>query len=214
MALRSVVFIAERRESDGTAGTILTGVFDAHHEVGDAMVAEAEGLTAGEAIAWGREHADEVLIRLGEGGYHSAGTVNPHGAPAWTHDGPIAPRRLAGDEWRDRSERDPPVPWLVILDLWASLPASEADAEAFAERAAARLGALHPVPAPDSQDLDGMTLLLSDGDNAGPGPWQGSSYRIELELAAPTARMAMVEAVRRCAAPDGWAVSAYARPRD
>jgi hypothetical protein len=209
---RGTVAIAEREESDGTAGTVLTGLFDAYHSEAGTVLDEVEGLTADEAIAWGLERADEVEIRTADGDYHSAGPVDVHSYPTWAPDGPIRRRRRAGDEWRDRIEHDPAVPWLVLLDLLAPISASRPEANAFAEQAAARLGAPPPAPAPDWQDLEGMTFLLWGGDRAGPGPWQGPGYRIELELPAPTARRAMEEAVRRCGAPDGWAVSAYAKP--
>ena len=102
-----VVFIAEDSGFDDHVPPRVwfTGRFCAHWESDDGQRFR-EGpahVPAEEAIAWGREHADVVQIRVGNGdlggadsGYFSAGRLQPRNdeLPVWP-EGMAVPRRLA-----------------------------------------------------------------------------------------------------------------------
>src|SRR3954447_22631058 len=71
-----VVLIAEEEEYDheGLSGDRwLLGTFEGHVETEAGMGAQCRGLTAEEAIEWGRARAGRVVIRLGDSDYYSAG---------------------------------------------------------------------------------------------------------------------------------------------
>src|SRR4051794_2709540 len=112
---RGTVWIAEEYEVE-EGGLVFLGTFQAHHHDGG-RVDELRGASADEAIAWGRERASEVWIRLFDGDcYYAAGTSRPQDAPRWPPtDLPDLGRRrrLKGQEWRDRAEFDAPIAWLV-----------------------------------------------------------------------------------------------------
>src|SRR6266498_1882448 len=66
------IWIAE--DFDPEDEMLLSGRFSGYLERGDHSQEEAfENLPADEAIAWGRARAAVVLIRTGDGDYHSAG---------------------------------------------------------------------------------------------------------------------------------------------
>ena len=109
-----IVCIAEEEDLDDIY--MLTGLFYGHHERDDEIAGEEfEGLTAEEAIAWGRARAPVVLIRTGASGiYLSAGHENPDGDPVWPPpDLRLGRRRIPGFEPLDNTEDDPPVLWDV-----------------------------------------------------------------------------------------------------
>jgi hypothetical protein len=76
------------------------------------------GVTVDEAIAWGRERAGRVLVRVGSDDHYSAGsdlikgtTVKP-----WPAGGiPLDRRMLPDQEHLLRSESDPPILWNVVV---------------------------------------------------------------------------------------------------
>jgi hypothetical protein len=91
-----VVFIAEDREPDEHAPGAwwFNARFDAHWESEDGRECREgpAGVSAQEAIEWGRRQADVVQIRVGDGdlggadhGYFSAGVTQPDGdrLPVW-----------------------------------------------------------------------------------------------------------------------------------
>jgi hypothetical protein len=101
-----VVFIAEDSELDPNVPgrDWFTARFNAHWESDDGQEFRngPEGVSADEAIKWGREQADVVLIRVGnwdlggaDHGYFSAGVEHPDDEelPLWP-DGMDIPRRL------------------------------------------------------------------------------------------------------------------------
>jgi len=102
-----IVFIAEDTEFDDhdPPRVWFTARFAAHWESDDGQEFRdgPEGVTAAEAIAWGRKQADVVQIRVGDGdlggadfGYFSAGLRQPDDdeLPVWP-EGMTVPRRLA-----------------------------------------------------------------------------------------------------------------------
>ena len=99
---------------------VCPGTFSAHWEApdGQSFKQGPRGLSAQEAIEWGRSQADEVYIRLGDSDVHySAGAVHPHSPddPVWT-DGTVVPRRrMRGHEYLDRTSDDPSIRWQVSV---------------------------------------------------------------------------------------------------
>jgi hypothetical protein len=118
----TAVYIAELEDFEGSS--ILTGRFRAHVESeDDGLGEEIEDVSADEAIAWGRERADVVLIRTGDSDYYSAGAENPDldDLPEWPPaDLRLERRRARGFEAMDNHEDDPPVLWDVRVSAEVS----------------------------------------------------------------------------------------------
>lgn len=128
------VFIAEDFSNDDPY--LLTGRFSAHWESegGRQYRAGPEGVSADEAIAWGREQADVVLIRLGDSDvHHSAGSHRPPPAPdddfpIWPEGRKVSRRRLPGMEHLDFESAEP-VQWEVRLPRRVSRRGAHVEAE-------------------------------------------------------------------------------------
>jgi hypothetical protein len=82
---------------------------------------DEEGLTLEEASAWARERAERVILRLGDGDYVSA--------DAWVGPPPVR-RWPAGQEWKARTDADPPIDWVVTATVTAPHGISRVDADA------------------------------------------------------------------------------------
>lgn len=76
-----------------------------------------EGLSLDAAIAWGRERAPRVEVRLSgfDAGSFSAGS-EPTSAPPIDTAPRLVRRRPAGWEFLDRTEADDPIAWDVVVD--------------------------------------------------------------------------------------------------
>jgi hypothetical protein len=95
-----IVFIGE--DQDAADGLIWSGRFSAHWTSpdGTSSMLGPQGVSADEAIQWGREQADVVVIRLGDSEvHHSAGARPPRPedfdeapVPEW-RTGTVVPRR-------------------------------------------------------------------------------------------------------------------------
>jgi hypothetical protein len=115
------VWIAEDR--DPHEQLLLTGRFSGHLEIGEDAGEAFEDLPVDAAIGWGRERATVVLIRTGDGDYHSAGDHNPdpEQLPPWPPSGlRLERRRPRGFEAIDNTEDDPPVLWDVRIEASVS----------------------------------------------------------------------------------------------
>jgi hypothetical protein len=128
------VFVSEDIDIDDIH--VLTGLFSAHLEgPGDEFLEGPEGVTAGEAIAWGRAHADVVLIRLGDSDVHcSAGARRPEPAedcdfPVWPEGKVVERRRFPGMEHLDLVTTEP-IDWEVRLPRRVSRRRADEDAAA------------------------------------------------------------------------------------
>jgi hypothetical protein len=157
------VFIAEDLD-DGPEIGYLSGLFSAHWE-SDSEPFEfeegPEGVGAEEAITWGRSRADVVLIRVGEGGYVSAGSQQPADEilPEWPVAGMQVARRRSPSHWYlDRAPSDPAIDWQVRIDLYVYVDAEPAAVE---DRATRVVGAL-------SQDPEVTDLVSSRDEDVGP----------------------------------------------
>ena len=76
-----------------------------------------EGLSLDDAVAWARERATRVKVRLSgfDANSYSAGS-QPTSAPPLETAGQIVRRRPAGWEFLDRTEADNPIAWDVVID--------------------------------------------------------------------------------------------------
>jgi hypothetical protein len=98
------------------------GKFSAHWESPDGKEFREgpQGVSAQEAVEWGRSQSDVVYIRPGDSHvYYSAGMRSPADdddqTPVWPEGAVVSRRREAGREYLDRSADDPPIDWQIEL---------------------------------------------------------------------------------------------------
>jgi hypothetical protein len=212
-AQRGTVFIAEDTDFEPFEGEVYLGTFSAHLEGEHALLDAVDGVTLDEALAWGRERSDTVLLRLADSGYFWAGDEPVEGCPRWPDGHGVRRRRPSGEEWRDRAPGDEPIRWWVQVDLKPPLVRPRPDWAAAVRALAVRADALRWGRG--SAEI-GAGAMLSDerrGPRARAG-WEPVGFVIELEELAPTAGAAMRAAVARCAVPDGWTAFAVGCPLD
>jgi hypothetical protein len=219
---RGSVFIAEEDDvRPGRGELYLTGTFWASWQTPDRVREEAFGLSAEDAIAWGRARADRVFIRLGVGDYFWAGIGQaPPGAAPWPPPGlPELMRRRHPDfAYLDRAPHDPEIEWEVTL--WVG-PQPSADAStgapvwagiepeviaAIADRAGARW---------DSEARDELLADLDRAERTGKRRGRAAvgwmsygrdAYRLRLSVFAPTEQLACDRAASRVELPAGLRV--------
>lgn len=217
---RGVVWIAEEVEwDDDGGGSWLTARFWAHHDTGR-VAAEVEGVSAEDAIAWGRERADTVHIRLGRGEYHTAGAVPTPDLEPWPPPDlpPLVRRRPPADAWRDRTATDPPIAWAVQLSLhpadWSEPDRAHWDC-AIAELAGAAGAEGWDADALEANraDIEEARRRAAPREDFGLYTSHRPAYRISLTEQAPTQALAIEQARRRVPAPAGWEVVTRAEPR-
>src|SRR5438034_996929 len=107
-----------------------SGLFDAHwecDELPDGFESGPTWVPAAEAIAWARERSPVVIVRVsaaaGEPQFYSAGEHQPDYPdapyPVWPEEGlELEPRREPGWEFLNRSSKDPPIQWDVMIDAY------------------------------------------------------------------------------------------------
>ena len=116
-----VVFVGEHIDDEPF---MWSGRWHAHWESEDGRDSSQgpEEVSAEEAIAWGREQADVVLIRPGDSDtLYSAGARSPEPQagdrqselPCWPDGQELRRRREAGREYLDRSPAAPAIVWRV-----------------------------------------------------------------------------------------------------
>lgn len=181
---RDSVFIAEEDDVGPRRGELyLTAGFWASWQTSDRVREEAVGLSAEDAIAWGRARADRVFIRLGIGDYYWAGIGHaPPGVAPWPPaDLPELTRRRHPDvAYLDRAPHDPEIEWEVTL--WVG-PQRSADAYTGA-----------PVPTgPEA----GVIATIADGAGATWDSEARDEFVADLDRARRTAK-------RRGRAAVGW----------
>src|SRR3954452_19270650 len=117
-----IVFVGE--DPDDADFLIWSGRFSAHWEApdGETFVQGPEGVSPDEAIRWGREQADVVLIRPGDSEVHySAGTQPPSPdpeegtLPEWPAGREVPRRRQPGFEHLDLIAEDE-IEWEVRME--------------------------------------------------------------------------------------------------
>jgi hypothetical protein len=194
-----VVLIAEEEEYDheGLSGDRwLLGTFEGHVETEAGMGAQCRGLTAEEAIEWGRARAGRVVIRLGDSDYYSAGAEAEPGEPTWPPAdlGTLVRRRPESERWKDRTADDPPIEWVVPLAVEPpQLPALMEDIDR-ATRVAAEAAGVKP-PKRRRRVRRGSYFYE---------PVEGVPFRV----VARTREEAVATAIARCPVPDGWSAQA------
>jgi hypothetical protein len=115
------------------------GTFSASWQHGDRYRDGPAGVSAEEAIAWGREQADRVLIRLADSDYYSAGSEPAGDREPWPEGRVVEPRRQPGMEHLDLAS-EAPIDWEVRLARWISRERTDADVAALLEALAAEPG--------------------------------------------------------------------------
>ncbi len=160
----------------------LSGRFSAHWEgQGRAFEDGPRRVSAQEAIDWGLQRAEVVLIRPGEEGYYSAGDRHPGGEPLWPPPGLVLQRRRAPSmAYYDRTESDGEVLWRVQVGVGLGTEASvfsETFAAAIADATGGSRARLHVADgrggprAPSSphgarRDVDGRQRTRAQGRSA------------------------------------------------
>jgi hypothetical protein len=119
------VFIAE---DPGGEPHWFAATFSAHWEAphGRGFREGPRGVSAEEAIAWGREQADRVLLRLADSEYYSAGERPAADREPLPEDLAVEPRREPGMEYLDLVCEEP-IAWEVRLPRWVSRERTDAD---------------------------------------------------------------------------------------
>jgi hypothetical protein len=187
------VYVAEEEEhaDDLSDDRWLLGTFEGHLDGGRGIAEEFRGLSAGEAIAWARARAARVLIRLGDGGYYAAGEKAGPDEPIWPPANlpPLVRRRPESERWKDRSETDPPIEWVVpLLVVPPRFPASSEDIDEAMRVAAEAAGVEPPRPLGET----------------GYEPGEGVPFRV----LARTRNEAVAIAAAQCPVPEGWTADA------
>lgn len=213
------VFIAEEDDVVAAPGELyLTGRFWASWQTPDCVREEAFGLSAEDAIAWGRERADRVFIRLGVGDYYWAGIGQaPPGAAPWPPpDLPELTRRRHPDvAYRDRTPDDPEIGWQVTLWVGSQRPADALPGVRV--WAGVETGAIAAIAdrAGATWDSEARDELLADLDRArraskrrgqeavGWMSYGRDAYRLRLRISAPTEQLACDRAASRVELPAG-----------
>jgi len=124
----TTVFLCE--EPDPGDDLYASGRFSGYVDLGGGRPGEQlGGATLADALAWARERAEIVLMRLFDSDYYSAGRRNPDpdSLPVWDDATAVRARRPRGLEMLDNAEGDPPVLWDVRF-----YPGATVDREAFA----------------------------------------------------------------------------------
>jgi hypothetical protein len=221
------VFIAEDEESVVTGSDIdhfLTGRFYGHLDKGSRISDSFEGLPLEQALAWARERADRIVVRVGYGPTYAIGFESGSRLP-WPSEGLGEPvrRRTPDEEWKDRTDADPDATWRATLGLAPPAPpAGQADDRRRPEwddvgaSVAEELGATW-----SASNLDGwfaaVRSALRRARRLPPGEagWvttHSRQYEIQVTVRAPTAARAREAAESRVPPlPDGWSVAAFVR---
>lgn len=218
------MFIAEEEELDFDEfdpelhASWATGRFAASLQTDEELLEEVEGVTAGEAVAWGRARSARVLIRLAEGDYFSAGDEELEDLPAWPPpDLPeLVRRRVPSEEWKDRTPADAPIAWAVRAhltppDAFGMLerrPEDDAAVAALADRT----GALSW----DSDALDGCIEVFVEVARKRASSYTTyvpCAYTLHFQVEASTHAVAEAAVRERVSLPSpGWGIDVQARP--
>jgi hypothetical protein len=213
---RGVVWLAEDALRDDLGGETFLGTFSGHHDAGG-IVAEIEGAAPQDAIAWGRQRAGEVWIRLADGSLsYAAGDdhdpSDPPGRPTTCPPRCAGARRVSsgatGDRAIRRSHGRSSSSWRRRMRIRARTGTpvvGRLAARAQATRWWSRQAAGREMP-------EAVAVLAADPRAGERGGYDATEYCVQLRVQASTALEAMRAGKDRFAAPAGWSVSATARP--
>lgn len=201
---RGTVWLTEEDDEDG----FLTGTFSGFHDTDRERGDECWDLTFDEALEWARARADRVCVELGDYRRFSAGAKPLPDYPPWPPDDLPRPvrRRRPGEEWKDRTDADPPIGWAVTAWLESAdgtIREDDALIRTLAERAEAISW--------DRDELDGS---LADMERAVEGARGGAevgwfsyhmpAYRLRFDVSASTAPQAQALVSGRLDPPAEW----------
>lgn len=135
MALPGIVYVGE--DSSGDDFSLWSGRWSAHWEPRpgspDSPREGPHGVSASEAIAWGRDQADIVLIRPGDSDTHySAGRRHRKNVPVWPEGKELPRRRDPRLAYRDRPDGSLDIAWRVRHGLKLPIPGLSDFIEAYA----------------------------------------------------------------------------------
>jgi hypothetical protein len=112
---RGTVFVSEASDDDDT--DMCTGLWSAHWQLRDQWREGPDGVSLQEAIVWGRQQADVVLVSPADSDVqYSAGVRPPQREgifPPWPEGQELPRRRAAGMEYLDRAPDAAPILWRV-----------------------------------------------------------------------------------------------------
>lgn len=219
-----VVWISEDEDLYEPEGGMLLGTFSGHLDRGGSAPAEEfEGLSVEEAIAWGRARAEWVYLRFGRSDYYSAGARKSREFAPWPPPDlpPLVRRRPPGEEWRDRTEADEPIPWRVDVHLtppdWNT--PQLADERARWEATVADIAAEAGADGWDGDQIEGFFADIEAARARSGGAeefaWMtrySPCFDLHLVVDAPTQVIAIEQGQARCSTPEGWTMGASARP--
>jgi len=217
----AVVFIEELE--DQRAATFL-GRFGARFEPEWRVTAERiEGLTAAEAINWGRERAGLVLVRFGRRVELWSAGATPHWSyPRWPPPDlpPLVPRAVPPEDWRRVGGAGSELMWAVTIrlaprDVFVDGDVND-DREAWdiavASAAAAR-GMGWDRELLDGFIADAARAVVGDLSPGFATLWS-PAYRVYALASALEAANAERMVAARFAPPEGFLVDYRARPAD
>jgi hypothetical protein len=207
------VFIAEVEDSEYAGEEndhFLTGRFHGHVDAGHRITDSFEDLSLDEALAWARERADRIVVRVGYGPAYAIGFESESRLP-WPSEGLPQPvrRRTPDEEWKDRTDADPDATWVAKLGLGPPQVPDDGRRPEWDEVVAAvadELGAQW-----SAANLDGW-FAGTPADGGGWSTMHSRQYEIDITVLAPTASRARETALARVPPlPDGWRVVAWVR---
>lgn len=218
------VFIAEDEDSVFTGSDVdhfLTGRFSGHLEKGNRIWDSFEDVSLEEALAWARERAARIVVRVGYGPAYAIG-FESESRPPWPRDGLAAPvrRRAPDEEWKDRTDADPDATWQATVGLAPPAPSvgqtddrRRPEWDELVASLAKELGATW-----SASNLDGWFAVVrsaarrarqSPTGEAGWTTFHSRQYEIYMTVCAPTATRARLAAEARVPPlPVGWSVAA------
>lgn len=223
---RSVVFIGEDDERVDVEGSVfgdwyLTGRFSGFRDTGASRVTQQfEDLSLDEALAWARERADRIVVRIGHDAHYVIGGEPDEHHLRWPAGG-IAPpvrRRAPHEAWKGRTDADPDATWTATLALGPPAPPDgewddrrRPEWDAVVEDAARSLGV-----AWSGDNIDGWFADIGRAARAakragrheyGWTTMHSRTYHLALPVRAPTEARAVAAAEALAPVlPDGWTV--------
>ena len=215
MEQRGGVFLAENEDRDADGAVTFLATFRGYHDAGAGGIQEeVSELALNEAISWARARAARVWIRLADSGYYAAGEEVDGDTPPWQpRDLPeLTRRRPKGEEWRDRSEDEPPIMWSTTVHLTPPTIDHAAEFDAIVERVAQEAGAAWSADALEAAVAD-IRQQQQSGTSTGWVTYHHPGYRLTLRVNAATAESARRAALDRVSAPEGWRAEPWVEAR-
>jgi hypothetical protein len=207
------VWIAEDIDYDhDLGGWVCTGTFHASVQTQDELIEEVDGLDVEAALDWGRARAARVLIRYGYSDYFSAGAERAPDAAPWPPPdlSELVRRRVPDEQWKDRTEADPPISWRVEARLEPPGPLG-VERRPGDVRVITDLAHHSAADDWDGHLIDEFARKVAEA-RGGAVYLESAAYRLYYKVEASTATQATDEVRSRLTAPAGWELSIAAEP--